>query len=645
MRASGAVVNNVGEMDDLSERRLEKRRQELLGEFRTWLVTAEPTSPVAELADDAETFLQWDSNYGDSRFTQFDPLDIDEYLLRWCPRKLSFPPSEWMGVVDGLVAYLDFLAATGRWTGSAKQATAVTAHARARAEAFLDAMADPTNFGMAKGMLMGPAFSGADVDFNDPDSLQAAMDRYNNLPFEERKALTDPYMTSRPDAHEAELRAARAAFDMPPVRMPSDEEAARSAAASPLLAAVTGLRQYLQPKGVVLTPAGNFKLVDCRALVELLNTGDPGQARSMNDLRNLAFIFDVALMARATQILGSRIHAAADWPDDATVAATQLATMALDFETNLEIDSWYDAIRPTVAAGFPYLIAPALGYGVALTIDEMLPLAVGAVLSAPQPMWVTEDTARTIVLRTLKGLMQTMALAGVITFVDDTVAMTPFGTRFMMQYMLDQGFHVTERPPLHSLTAEQLLATITDANVLAAEQAWADWQPGWSHEQRATALVDALSEVPYELRTAHQRYGAFALLSVPPTTVVEPQLRRLLGGPYSGYALTELATRGLQVTDGATDDELDQLSDVLGVMLPWIDQCALDITIDGAGAVVEAVDELVANVGMEVLQTLSRLPVAEAADVLRAVGSAHPSKKIAKLARTELHRWRSRWGH
>ncbi|MCY7297824.1 MAG: hypothetical protein LH616_01255 [Ilumatobacteraceae bacterium] len=78
-------------------------------------------------------------------------------------------------------------------------------------------------------------------------------------------------------------------------------------------------------------------------------------------------------------------------------------------------------------------------------------------------------------------------------------------------------------------------------------------------------------------------------------------------------------------------------------MLPWVDKCYLDITIDGAVAVIEPVGELVADVGMEVLQTLSQLPIAEAADVLSAIGSTCPSKQVAKLARTEVHRWRSRW--
>jgi len=638
------------EMDDLSHRRLENRRTALLSEFRTWLEGTKPADEVDELAADAETFLGWDLDYADAKLTQFDATDVDEYLLRWCPRKLSYPPADWMGVVDGLVAYLGFLGKSQNWTGSARQGEGVAAHARSRTEAFIEAMSDPSNFGMAKGMFMGPAFSGADIDLTDPSSLQAAVDRYNNLSFDERKALTDPFMAGRPgmaaqpDTQEAALRSARAAFNMPPVRIPADEQVRASALASPLRIAVEGLRQYLQPKGVVLTATGNFKMADCRTLVELLHTGDAfqygpegfvSQVRSMNHLRTLAFIFDVAAAAGATEIVGNRLWATAKWPDDEGLTAIELASVALSFETDAEIDGWYETVGPTLAGGLPYLIAPALGYGVTLAIEEMMPLALSAVLDGPRPSWVTEETAHTMVRHALQRLMKVMDLTGVISLVDDTVAMTPFGTQFMVRYMRQQGFEVPEQPSLQSLSAEQVLATITDATVWSASQAWQDWQPDWTDEQRCQAMVDALEAVPYELRTAHQRFGAFALLGEAPTPSVEPELRRLLDGPYSGYALTELATRGR--------GDIDELSDILGVMLPWVDKCYLDMKIDGAAAVIEPADELLADVGPGVLQVLSRLPIAEAAEVLSAIGSTHPSKQVAKLARTEVHKWRSRW--
>lgn len=641
-------------MDELRQLRLEKQRAALLVDFRAWLQRTHPGHEVADLAADAETFLQWDLNYSDAALTRFDVSDIDEYLLRWCPRKLSFPPAEWMGVVDGLAAYLEFLGSSGKWTARQLQAEKLAEHARSQTEAFLEAMANPSNFGMAKGMFMGPAFGGADIDVTDPTSLQAAVDRYNSLPFEERKALTDPFMLGGPASAAAALHEVRTTFNMPPVRMPQPHQVAASATASPLRIAVDGLRQYLGDKGVTLTTTGNLKIADCRALVDLLKTGDQfeygpegfvSQVRSMNQLRNLAFVFDVAVEAMATVVAGKRLLAVDGWPDDHVVAATMLAEAALAFQTDPEIEDWYSSVGPTVAAGLPYLLAPALGYGQTLPIDEMMPLAVAALLGAPRPTWVSDETLELIVGRTLRNLMNTLAFAGVVTVANDEVAMTPLGVQFMVEYMREEGFNVPEQPSLESLSAEDVLASITDATVFSGAQAWADWQPSWTDEQRCRALVDALLAVPFELRTAHQRFGALSLLAEPPSPVVEPELRRLLGGPYSGYALTELTARGLSILDDATDDEIDELSDIFGVMLPWVDKCYLDILVDGPTAVIEPAGELFEDVGPDVLQVLSRLPIAEAADVLSAIGSTYPSKQVAKLARGEMHKWRSRWGH
>ena len=643
----------VALVDDLTQHRLEKKSAALLTDFRSWLHGTRPSSAVADLAADAETFLQWDVNYADAALTRFDVSDIDEYLLRWCPRKLSFPPAEWIGVIEGLTAYLEFLDSSGKWTGRAGQAAHLAGHARKRTEAFLDAMGNPANFGMAKGMFMGPAFSGADIDFTDPASLQAAVDRYNSLLFEERKALTDPFMLTGPAQEAAALREARTMFKMPPVRVPRPLEVAASATASPLRIAVDGLRQYLGSKGAALTATGNLKMADCRALVELLQTGDRleygsegsvSQVRSMNELRNLAFTFDVAVAVMATVLVGKRLFAGDGWPDDPVASATVLAEAALAFQTDPEIEDWYGGVGPVVAAGLPYLLAPALGYGETLPIDEMLPIAVAALGSAPRPTWVSERNLELIVGRELRDLMRTMAFAGVVTFIDDQVAMTPFGIQFMVGHMREEGFTVPEQPSLESLSAEQVLATITDATVFSGTLAWADWQPDRSDQERCRQLIDALMEVPYELRTAHQRFGAFSLLAEVPTPAVEPELRRLLGGPYAGYALTELTARDLSLLDDATDDEMEELADIVGVMLPWVDKCYLDILVDGPAAVIEPTDELLESIGADVVQVLSRLPIAEASDVLTAIGSTYPEKKVAKLARAEVHKWRSRWG-
>ena len=403
--------------------------------------------------------------------------------------------------------------------GASGQAAHLAEHA-GRTEAFLDAMGNPANFGMAKGMFMGPAFSGADIDFTDPACCRRRRS-LQQLLFEERKALTDPYMLTGPAQEAAALRSAHHV-----------QHAAGACCVASVASALPARCELRLTACAVPGQQGgadrhrNLKMADCRALVELLQTGDRfeygseglvSQVRSMNQLRNLAFTFDVAVAVMATVLVGKRLLAGDGWSDDPVASATVLAEAALAFQTDPEIEDWYGGVGPAVAAGLPYLLAPALGYGETLPIDEMLPIAVAALGSAPRPTWVSELNLELIVGRELRDLMRTMSFAGVVTFIDDQVAMTPFGTQFMVGYMREEGFTVPEQPSLESLSAEQVLATITDATAFSGALAWADWQPDRSDQERCRQLIDALLEVPHELRTAHQRFGAFSLLSEVPT--------------------------------------------------------------------------------------------------------------------------------
>jgi len=543
------------------------------------------------------------------------------------------------GIIDSLAAFLHHLADSGQWRGLPSQARATAQHVRDQAAGFLDAMADPANFGMAKGLFMGPALAGAMIDFEDPASLQAAMDRFNGLSFEERKALTEPYMGAGPPVS--------ASFAVPPIRLPSGDSFRASAALSRLQHATTGLRSYLGDTGVALTTTGNLKLVDCKALVDLLDTGEAGQARSMDQLPQLSYIFDVALAAGATRKVKGRLLSVKRWSNDPTESATALAKMVLDlyFETGSQ---WLDAVEATLQEGVPYLLTPAMAFGETVTLEDMMPLALGAVEQLPLPSWAAPTALRRVVQDTLRKVLQRVALAGLVTYNGETdgVEMTPFGVQFMVDRMRALGFVVPELPSFAALSAEALLASVGDATTFVAASAWLAWQPDWSDDRRCRELVDALLSAPFELRNAHQRSAAFTLLDVAPTALVESELHRLLGGAYAGYALGSLAEHGLpSPSDQATtDDELHAIASLEAVMLPWVDHCFLDVTLDGPAAILQPCRNLFEDTTPEVLMaTLLNMPIVEAAEMLDAIGSTYPHKPTAKLARTTRHRWQSRW--
>ena len=111
--------------------------------------------------------------------TAFD-RDRDEKTFRRASRQVLTAFSEWL---------------TG--AASARQRNAATSISAGRRPEFLEAMADQKNFGMAKSLFGGAGLGQEDIDFDDPASIQQAMDRFDALPFAERKALTDPSFAPR----------------------------------------------------------------------------------------------------------------------------------------------------------------------------------------------------------------------------------------------------------------------------------------------------------------------------------------------------------------------------------------------------------------------------------------------------------------
>jgi len=64
-----------------------------------------------------------------------------------------------------------------------------------------------------------------------------------------------------------------------PVRLPTPEDARESAARAPVLDGFGRLATYFAPPGRPLTPRGNLKIADARALAELLGTSDVYEER------------------------------------------------------------------------------------------------------------------------------------------------------------------------------------------------------------------------------------------------------------------------------------------------------------------------------------------------------------------------------
>ena len=155
-------------------------------------------------------------------------------------------------------AVADFFVHMGsreRLVGGVDRAAALVAHAYELTDAVVEAMGDPSNFGMAKSLFATELPAGrvnpladlgamieAGVDGNSPEfqaMLQERMDAFNAMPMEDRKAITDRSLAPRVPTTQ---RIRIPVVDIPPLL----EDVERSAADSRLLQMIDRLARRLR---------------------------------------------------------------------------------------------------------------------------------------------------------------------------------------------------------------------------------------------------------------------------------------------------------------------------------------------------------------------------------------------------------------
>lgn len=237
-------------------------RAALLDRFGRWLRDQQqtPEQHAAEMAGDAGLALDWKWSYFDGHLGTWRTRDVHEFLLEWCPRKLSVSQADCLSIPGSLVAFSAFLHAEGLLSPGSSSLAALAETAAALAEEFVAAMGDASNFGLAKSLFSAASADG--VDMSDPDRVQTWMAEFNARPEQERRRVI-------PDS----ALAAPTRPVLPPVTLPGDAEVAASQAAAPILETFVRFASFVGA-GRKLTQTGNLTLADARALVDLLGTGD-----------------------------------------------------------------------------------------------------------------------------------------------------------------------------------------------------------------------------------------------------------------------------------------------------------------------------------------------------------------------------------
>ncbi|MFC7621897.1 hypothetical protein [Microlunatus sp. GCM10028923] len=616
-------------------------RDETCRAFDRWLGAkgSEATAPELGL------LLDWKWSYGDGHLDRLTRDELEEFLLGWCPRKLSAAGAEVADLPYTIASGVQFLSEEGILRSGDSRAQ-LADHARRLATAFVEAMDDPANFGMAKSLFASIGLT--DPAAMSPEDLQRAIDEFNWLPQDQRTAITDI----------ARQEFAREPVVIGPVVEPSAEALRASAEKAPVLHGFREIADYLGPDGKTLTKTGALKLADARALVERLGTGEKFeleigdltyQKRSARDLPHLDHWHWWAMEAGAVRLVRGRLVPVKAWEkrvrDDPAAEARKAAAALLSFGAG----STFQARSLTQ---LPYLLDQAIAMLLSPLLTMPGPLEFAELVDQFEEVAESEDVpylSTPILSMTLSRVLGLLERAGVIEqseleterseigsdrTVGGKIAITPLGVVALMDELRRQGVEVTTLADLASTTFDDLVAMIGREDVLPREWwqlvgAWLGDGPGRALD--STEAADALKAVPTTLlmleETAPEELRP-SFLNV---------LRRIADqgtpqDPPTAAALTTLAAVDPGLVDGMSEDLRDQL------LVTMIGLTGLD----GPEEAMESLAGAGADRAFELIKVAGRFPCPSSEATLDLIGDWYPDKKIAKAARKELFRLRSK---
>ncbi|MEA2717303.1 MAG: hypothetical protein QOI99_1620, partial [Actinomycetota bacterium] len=107
-RATGRTLNLAFGPDD--EEEFLAAQAALLDRFERWLAEERSVDgDPEEIAGDVGVALSWKWGYGDGDLGRWRTGDVGEFLLEWCPRKLSVSQAVCRSIPASLAAFAAFL--------------------------------------------------------------------------------------------------------------------------------------------------------------------------------------------------------------------------------------------------------------------------------------------------------------------------------------------------------------------------------------------------------------------------------------------------------------------------------------------------------------------------------------------------------
>ncbi|HEY6422759.1 MAG TPA: hypothetical protein VIY28_05820 [Pseudonocardiaceae bacterium] len=602
-------------------------RDELLDDYARWLASSNAEGD----AGDAGVVLDWKWGYQDGELGRWTVADLEEFMLDWCPRKLSLPAEDCADFPRSIRAFMTFLAARGLLAPGSGTLSHLQRCCESSTARFVTKMADPANYGLAKGLFAGAG--GLDPGLVEAD-VAALMQRINSI--DELPTLT-----------------------VGPAQLPEPAERAESAAAAPVLSQLQLLWEFCAAPGRPLTQKGNLRLADARHLVDALGTGDVPDLeigdyqrtlRSADDLPVLSWLVELAIGARVLRRHRGRLVAVARWRQLSPVEALdRLVDTAVEAGLSGALSPylyWMETVQDVVDGGVGRLLAELIDWqaaGKPVPIDELAELMVMAVVRSLSGLddvhvdvvhgWIRDQLDRLAAL----GVVTLHGVQGVPTGWRGTQArggvaeLTPAGVPVAVRLAEELGIIVLSRPDPATATARDLITLIEHLQPetwLADTAAWvAHRGAGPAARQIVTVLNDAETPAPVVLAVLTQLDGLVGEHAI-------PAVKTMLDGPHDSFAVQSLLLAGaLDPTEVDRDRLVRAGIDFMAVRYDVggpDDLFAMLVSGDGG------TDEQSA-----VLDNLWRTEHPRLAELLQVIGEHHPDKRVAKSARKTLLQHRS----
>ena len=596
---------------------------------------------------DVQLALDWKWGYSDGDLGSWVLADLEEFLLEWCPRKVSMPPDEAASIPQSLSAFLSFLAREGLLTPRSAPLHRLHIYLAGIGDRVVAAMGDRSRFGMAKSLFAGMAELGPLPDTTDPESLQELMDRFNALPDEMRGGilgLGNPFRSPWEQLTEG--------ISLPPAAPVPAGELVTLAQAAPILDRIASIREFVG-EGRKLTAKGNLTVADAKALATIL--GDPSlemhvahhfSIRSADDLHELQFLLRWARAAGAVRVAKGKICSTASWAKLSPGAALTRATSEVLEKGPVALETadhqWAPrALIEVIDEGAPHLLAVLWALPDGIEFESLLATveeACGLQLTFSERL---SPESRTRQIRVeLDHLFDILALAGVVTRVGEeretrdfglvyrsggVLTLTRVGRVVLAPYLREHRYPVLAVGEL----ADRPLAEVFDRiGAWHPDRIRAEFD-NWVQGHSAAEAIDQMTALLGRYSDPQWPIAAVDLADQLGSPDDERAIRRFLDTPARGHAINWLIDHGAP----------DVPNDPPAMLRAGIEMMAMQA---GGDTDVEFRDLITMIDDIECfIEDAWHVPVPETVIVLEGIGRVHPDKAVAKSARKAVFRHRS----